>query len=222
MTQPQPPTRMPSLQLPGIEEYCEAHTSPEPGRLATVAANTIRESDASRMMVGNLEGRFLELLVHAVQPKHVLEIGTFTGYSAIAMAAALPQGATITTCDIDPRHAEIAQRHFAEAGVEGRITLRLGPALDTIASLPGPFDFVFIDADKGNYRNYYEAVLPKLSANGLIAVDNVLWTGRILRDDAPDEDTVAMRAFNDFVVRDARVTCVMVPIRDGVTLIRKR
>jgi caffeoyl-CoA O-methyltransferase len=220
---PAPPQRMPSLQLPGIEEYCEAHTSPESAHLATVAANTLRESPAARMMVGQLEGGFLRILVHAIRPAHILEIGTFTGYSAVAMAEALPPGGRITTCDIDPVHAAIAQRHFVLAGVADRVTLKLGPALATIANLPGPFDLVFIDADKGNYRNYYEAVLPKLAPHGLIAVDNVLWTGEVLKSgDGLSEDTHAMQAFNDFVASDPRVECVMLPLRDGVTLIRRR
>ncbi|MFN0096400.1 MAG: O-methyltransferase [Dehalococcoidia bacterium] len=218
---PQRPQRMPSLQLPGIEEYCEAHTSPEPEALIAVAAATQRESPDARMMVGQLEGGFLRFLVHMLQPKHVLEIGTFTGYSAIAMAGALPPGGRITTLDIDPVHAAIAQRHFVQAGVADRVTLRLGAALATLASLPGPFDLVFIDADKGNYPRYFEAVLPKLSPNGVIAVDNVLWRGEVLERGAGG-DTRVIQAFNAAIVADPRVECVMLPLRDGLTLIRRR
>jgi caffeoyl-CoA O-methyltransferase len=173
------------------------------------------------MMVGALEGRFLEMLVFALRPDVILEIGTFTGYSSIAMAGALPAGGKIVTCDINDQSQAAARRHAEAAGVADRIEYRLGPALDTIASLDLMFDFVFIDADKSNYLNYYEAVLPRLSPAGLIAADNTLWSGAVLSDDDKSEDTFGIKAFNDFVVRDSRVVCVQLPIRDGVTLIRK-
>ncbi|MDQ4133701.1 MAG: O-methyltransferase [Actinomycetota bacterium] len=208
---------------PAVEEYAVAHTTPEPDHLVSVAERTRRATEAPEMMVGPVEGRFLEMLVHLAQPRQILEIGTFTGYSALAMAAALPPGGRIVTCDVDPKAAGLAGAHFQASPYADRIELRLGPALDTMAGLQGPFDLVFIDADKGNYRNYYEAALPLLAETGVIAVDNVLWSSRVLEDTASaDDDTRAIAAFNDHVRNDPRVTCVMLTIRDGVTLIRRR
>ncbi|MDQ1437211.1 MAG: hypothetical protein QOK43_840 [Acidimicrobiaceae bacterium] len=206
---------------PAIDAYAEAHTSPPTPVLAALAEETTRDFPAHGMMVGTLEGRFLEMLVFALRPTLVLEIGTFTGYSSISMAAALPPDGRIITCDVDETSNAVARRHAADAGVADRIEFRLGPALDTIAALDGPFDFVFIDADKPNYRNYYEAVLPKLSTGGLIAADNTLWSGRVVSDD-DDENTRAIKAFNDHVAADDRVVCVQLTVRDGVTLVRKK
>ena len=139
------------------------------------------------------------------------------------MAGALPPGGRIVTCELDPERAAFAQRHIDGAGLADRIEIRQGPALETIARLDGPFDLVFVDADKGGYRDYYEAVLPKLSERGLIVIDNVLWSGRVA--EAPSDDdtdsTRAMRAFNDHVAGDARVVSVMLSVRDGVTLARR-
>jgi caffeoyl-CoA O-methyltransferase len=207
---------------PSIEAYAEAHTTPVPAALEALAAETREKlGGLAGMMVGALEGRFLEMLVFALRPKIVLEIGTFTGYSSIAMAGALPPGGRIITCDINEKSQAAARRHAEAAGVADRIDYRLGPAIDTIKSLDLIFDFVFVDADKSNYLNYYEAVLPNLSAAGMIAADNTLWSGAVLNDDDQSEDTFGIKAFNDFVVRDSRVICVQLPIRDGVTLIRK-
>ena len=207
---------------PEIEAYAAAHSTSEHPLLADVAAETRETEESHGMMVGLLEGRFLETLVWLSGARRVLEVGTFTGYSALSMAGALPAGGSIVTCEVDPARAAAARRHFDASPWADRIEIRVGPALDSIAGLDGPFDFVFVDADKVNYRNYYEAVLPKLAENGLIAVDNVLWSGRVLDDTDQSEDTVAMRAFNDFVRDDERVNCVMTTVRDGVTLIRWR
>jgi caffeoyl-CoA O-methyltransferase len=173
------------------------------------------------MMVGTLEGRFLEMLVFARRPHRVLEIGTFSGYSSLAMAAGLPPGGLITTCELSPVHAEAARRHIAASPYADRIEVIEGPAIDTVHGLPGPFDFVFIDADKGSYLAYYEAVLPKLAPGGLIAADNTLWSGNVVNEEDHSPDTEALRAFNDTVAADARVICVQVTVRDGVTLIRR-
>jgi caffeoyl-CoA O-methyltransferase len=205
-----------------VERYAQAHTSPEPPHLARLAEETRAATEVPQMMVGPLEGRFLQFLVAMTGARRVLEIGTFTGYSALSMAEALPPDGRIVTCELSEVHAAIAARHIGESPHAGRIEIRLGPALDTIAALEGPFDLVFIDADKGNYRNYYEAVLPKLAPSGVIAVDNVLWGGAVVRGDDDSPDTRAIAEFNDFVASDDRVECVMVTIRDGVTLIRLR
>ena len=207
---------------PEVERYAAEHSDSEPPHLAELALETRDFSPAANMMVGPLEGQFLALMVGLTNARRILEIGTFTGYSALSMAAALPPGGTITTCEVNPDHAAVARRHFEASPYADRIDLRLGPALDTIAALDGPFDLVFVDADKENYPNYYEAVLPRLAPDGVILADNVLWSGRVV--DAADESdsTTAIRAFNDRVRDDPRVTCVILTIRDGVSVIRRR
>jgi caffeoyl-CoA O-methyltransferase len=150
----------------------------------------------------------------------VLEIGTFTGYSALWMAAALPDDGRLITLEADEAHAEIARRHFEASPYGDRIELRLGRGLDTLRIIEGPFDFIFVDADKPSYQAYFEAVLPMLSPTGLLAVDNVLWRGNVLRPD--EENARALAEFNDRVVADPRVECVMLTVRDGITLVRHR
>jgi caffeoyl-CoA O-methyltransferase len=210
---------------PRIEEYAVAHSTPEPALFAELAAETRQSTSAPNMMVGTLEGRFLSFLVTMLRPQLVLEIGTFTGYSALSMAGSLPPGARIVTCDISEDHVAIARRHIDASPHRDQIDIRVGPATDTLKSLDGPFDLAFIDADKTGYLDYYEAIVPKLAPGGVIAVDNVLWSGRVL-DGAPadevDESTLALREFNDHVLADERVDCVMLPLRDGVTLVRLR
>jgi caffeoyl-CoA O-methyltransferase len=203
-----------------IEKYAEAHTTPPDPLLAKLAEETYATMSAPEMLTGTIEGRLLELLVHGLGAERVLEIGTFTGYASLSMAAGLPEGGHIHTCDIEPRHTEVAQRYIDQSPYADRITIHLGPALETIAKLDGEFDFVFIDADKENYDNYYEAVLPRLSEHGLIAIDNTLWSGKVL--DPPDESSRAIAALNDKLAADDRVVVVQLTIRDGVTLIRRR
>ena len=207
-----------------IERYVESHTTREPDHLAEVAAETREQMSSSGMLTGHVEGRLLEMLVYASGAKRVLEFGTFTGYSALSMAAALPPDGKVITLEVDPERAKVARSHFADSRYGDRIELRLGPALESVAELPGPFDLVFIDADKGGYPDYYEAALARLTSRGLIVVDNTLWSGRVIdeRDPDPDESTLALRRFNDRVARDERVTCVILSVRDGVTLIRRR
>lgn len=206
---------------PDVEAYALAHTSPPAEHLQHVDRETREHLEAPQMMVGAIEGRFLEMLVHALGARRVLEIGGFSGYSAIAMAAGLPAGGHITSCEISPRHAEFAQRHIERAGLSDRIEVRVGPAIETLATLEGAFDFVFIDADKSSYVDYYEACLPLLSDGGLLAADNTLWSGRILDETDESTDTVAIRLFNDHVAADDRVVSVQLTVRDGVTLVRK-
>src|SRR5436190_24055229 len=165
------------------------------------------------------------MLVRLSGARRVLEVGTFTGYSALAMAQALPADGEVITCEIEAKHAEVAKRFFARSPYGKKISLRFGPALQTIDELTDarPIDFVFLDADKENYVNYYERVLPRLKTGGLIVADNVLWSGEVLAGlSAADAPTRALIEFNDLVRRDPRVECVMVPLRDGVSLIRKR
>ncbi len=206
---------------PRVEAYAEWHTTPPEPLLRDLAAETERSLPLPQMMVGPLEGRFLETLVFATGARRVLEIGTFSGYSALSMAAGLPPGGHIVTCEVDPRAVEVARRFVAASPHRHRIEIRLGPALATLAGLAGPFDLVFIDADKVNYVNYYEAVLPKLADRGLIVVDNTLWDGAVLDEDTDDESTAAIQAFNERVRVDERVVCVQLTVRDGVTLVRR-
>jgi caffeoyl-CoA O-methyltransferase len=213
---------MPFVVTEDIEGYAEAHTTPPTELLARLAAETRATLERPQMLTGTIEGRFLEFLVFALGARRVLEIGTYSGYSAISMAAALPAGGHIDTCEVDETHAAVAKRYVEQAGYADRITVHLGPALETIERLEGDFDFVFIDADKQNYVNYYEAVLPQLTERGLIAADNTIWSGRVLDESDDSEATTAIRAFNEHVRGDERVVSVMLTVRDGVTLIRRR
>jgi caffeoyl-CoA O-methyltransferase len=205
-----------------LEAYIEAHTTPPEPHLAALAEETRATLNAPQMLTGTVEGRFLEALVWTAQPQLVLELGTYSGYSALAMAAALPPGGRIVTCELSDEHADFAQRHIDASPYADRIELRRGPALETVATLDGPFDLVFIDADKPNYVNYYEAVLPKLAERGLIAADNTLWSGNVAGEEDQSDAAMALRAFNDRVRDDDRVVCVMLSVRDGITLIRRR
>jgi caffeoyl-CoA O-methyltransferase len=203
-----------------LEAYAEAHTTAPDPLLAELAAETRATMASPQMLTGTIEGRFLELLVHVSGARRILEIGTFTGYSALSMAAALPPDGRIDTLDVEPRHAEVAQRYFDRSPHGAKITLHLGPAVETIGRLEGDFDLVFVDADKASYDAYYEAVLPRLSERGLIAIDNSLWSGRVL--DPQDENARAIAALNDKIAADERVVAVQLTVRDGVTLVRLR
>jgi caffeoyl-CoA O-methyltransferase len=204
-----------------IEQYAAEHTSPLPPLLDELIAETHREfGERATMLSGRIEGTLLQMLVAATNAKRVLEIGMFTGFSAQMMAAALPDDGRIITCDVDPKAIAIAKRYFARSPHGHKIEVREGPALETLRSLAGPFDLIFIDADKGNYSNYYEAALPLLAPDGLIAVDNVLWSGRILDPKEPDDHAIV--AFNDRVRADPRVSHVLLTVRDGLMLIRQR
>jgi caffeoyl-CoA O-methyltransferase len=207
-----------NLVDPRADEYAERHTTPSGELFERLAAETRETSQIPEMMVGEVEGRFLEFLVRATGAQRVLELGTFTGYSSISMARGLADGGRIISCDVNDETNAIARRYAEEAGVADRIEYRLGPALETLAGLDGPFDLVFIDADKENYRKYYEAVLPKLAENGLILADNALRDGRVLEEDSGEP----MQAFNDYVLHDERVECVLLTVRDGILLVRKR
>jgi caffeoyl-CoA O-methyltransferase len=212
---------MKPVTLPGIDEYAEQHTTADPAELADLVAETYASLADPQMMSGPVQGRFLQMLVHALRPRMVVEVGTFSGYAALSMAAALPPGGRIVTCEINPVHARLADRRIAASRHADKITVELGPAIETLARLPGPFDLVFIDADKTSYLDYFEAALGKLAPNGLIVCDNTLWNGDVLDPDSTDPDARALREFNATVAADPRVSVVLVTIRDGLTLIRK-
>jgi caffeoyl-CoA O-methyltransferase len=200
---------------PRIEAYLERMTSPRDDLLAELSEETRGTLGMEQMLTGPVAGRLLELLVWFGRPQRVLEIGTFSGHSALAMAAALPDGGRVDTCELDPERAAFAQRYFDRSPYGSRITLHLGPALETIERLEGDFDFVFIDADKEGYVDYYEAVLPRLSERGLIVADNTLAGGRVVAEQPP------IARFNEHVAADPRTVQVLLSVRDGMTLIRR-
>jgi len=198
-----------------LAEYVERLTSPHEPLLAELSEETARSLGAEEMLSGPVAGRLLELLVWFGRPERVLEIGTFSGHSALAMAAALPEGGRIDTCELDPERAALAQRYFDRSPYGLRVTLHVGPALESIEKLEGAFDFVFIDADKGGYVDYYEAVLPRLTERGLIVADNTLYSGTVVDGEGP------IVRFNEHVAADPRTVQVLLTVRDGMTLIRR-
>jgi caffeoyl-CoA O-methyltransferase len=200
---------------PRIEEYAERFSSPHDSLLAELSEQTAAELGQTQMLTGPVAGRFLELLVWFGRPRRVLEIGTFSGHSALAMAAALADDGRLDACELDPERAAFAQAWFDRSPHGSKITLHVGPATETIERLEGTFDLVFLDADKEGYVGYYEAVLPRLSEHGLIVADNTLAGGRVL------EEGAAISAFNEHVAADPRTVQALLSIRDGMTLIRR-
>ncbi|HJQ27063.1 MAG TPA: class I SAM-dependent methyltransferase [Blastocatellia bacterium] len=203
-----------------VEQFAHDHTKPESERFRRLRDETYREMQSPQMQVGRIEGQFLKMLVRLVGARRVLEIGMFTGYSALMMAEGLPDDGRLITCDVNPKAEAIARRYFDESGHGHKIEIRMGPALDTIKALTGPLDLVFIDADKTNYSNYYEAVMPLVRPGGLIVADNVLWSGRVL--DPQDDDSRAIVEFDKRVTEDPRVESVCLTVRDGMMLAWKR
>jgi caffeoyl-CoA O-methyltransferase len=203
-----------------VEQFARDHTEPESDLHVRLREETYRAMDRPQMQVDVIEGRFLKMLVRLAGARTILEIGTFTGYSALMMAEGLPDEGRLITCEVDPKAEAIARRYFSESPHGSKITLRIGPALETIKTLSGPLDLVFIDADKGNYSNYYEASLPLLRPGGLIVADNVLWSGKVL--DPKDADDHAIVAFDRMVQSDPRVENVCLTVRDGMMLAWKR
>jgi predicted O-methyltransferase YrrM len=209
-----------SLLPERVARYIHQHAR-EPEVLRELRAATASVPH-SGMQIGADQGQFMALLVRLMGAKRCLEIGTYTGYSALAVALALPKDGRLVCCDVSEEWTAVGRPFWKKAGVEKKIDLRIAPALETLKKLKGPFDFVFIDADKPNYINYYERCLELVRRGGLIAVDNVLWSGEVANDKTRDELTVALRKFNDHVRQDERVELAMLPIGDGVTLALKR
>ena len=205
---------------PAIEAYVLAHTTPAPEHLERLEEETKTSLPMPQMFSGTVVGRILETLVFLRKPQLILEIGTYSGGSALWMAQALPPGGRIVTCEVVDENADFAQRHIDASPYADRIEIRRGPALDTIASLDGPYDMVFIDADKTGYPDYYEACVPKLAPDGLIVADNTLRDGSVLNPATGDDGARAMVAFNDRAASDPRVVAVQLSVRDGLTLIR--
>ncbi len=216
----------PTVLTAELHRYLQEVSLREPALLARLREETARRGDAG-MQISPEQGQFMGLLIELTGAKRVLEIGTFTGYSALAMALALPPDGRIIACDVEPETTAVARRYWAEAGVTEKIDLRLAPALETLDRLlaegaAGSFDFAFIDADKENYEVYYERCLTLLRQGGLLAVDNVLWNGRVADPAARDPDTEAIRALNLRLREDPRISLSLVPISDGLSLARKR
>jgi caffeoyl-CoA O-methyltransferase len=204
-----------------IVDYAHRHSTPLPPLLQELLATT-RERLGRRVVWANgpAEATFLQVLARSLGARRILEVGTFTGFSALMMAAALPDDGELVTCDVDPQCLEIARSFFARSPDGHKIEVRQGPALDTLKTLAGPFDLVFVDADKENYVGYFEAALPLLAPDGIMVVDNVLWRGRVLHPETEEDHAIV--AFAEHVQRDARVTNVMLTTGDGVMVIRHR
>jgi len=209
---------------PELHDYLVAHGAPPDAVQHELIAETERLGGISIMQVAPEQGAFMTLLVGALGTKRAIEVGTFTGYSALCIARGLPVDGTLLCCDVSDEWTSIGRRFWEKAGVADKIELRLGPAIETLNSLPEDecFDLAFIDADKPSYRLYFEAILSRLRPNGLILVDNVLWSGAVVDPGASDENTTHIREFNDRVASDPRVEAAMIPLGDGITLLRKR
>ncbi len=209
---------------PELYEYLLAHTPPQDDVLRELAADTAALGPVSMMQIAVEQGALLTMLTRLLGVRFAVEVGTFTGYSAISIARGLAPGGRLLCCDVSEEWTSLARRAWARAGLTDRIELRIAPALDTLRALPKapPVDLAFIDADKTSYRAYYEELLPRLSANGVIVFDNVLWGGSVVDPAKNDESTVAIRELNDFVAVDPRVDAVMLPVADGITVVRRR
>jgi caffeoyl-CoA O-methyltransferase len=205
-----------------IEAYAQAHSMPESDLCRALREETHRSIESPQMVVGPLEGAFLKMMTQLVQATSVLEIRMFTGYSALCFAEALPADGTVLTCEIDEQSAALARQYFARSPIGKKIEVRMGPALETMRHLKGPFDLIFIDADKINYVNYYRWALDLLAPQGVILIDNVLWDGEVLKQPPPDEKTAVIQELNRVVATDPRVTAVLVTVRDGVLVIRRK
>ncbi len=203
-----------------IEGYAFDHTQSECDLLWRLEIETYDRLEIPHMLTGRIEGRLLKMLAQLVEARRIVEVGTFGGYSALSMAEALPEDGYLITCEMDPVAIRFARRFFEESPHGKKIVLKEGPALDTLKTLSGSFDMAFIDADKENYLNYYETLLPLMRPGGLIVVDNVLWGGRVL--DPQDVSDHAIHRFNEKIKDDHRVEKVMLTLRDGVSLLRKR
>ncbi|MGC4096372.1 MAG: class I SAM-dependent methyltransferase [Nitrospira sp.] len=204
-----------------IEAYAETHSIPESAVCRALREETQRTMEHAQMLVGPLEGAFLKMMVRLVGAKRVLEIGMFTGYSALCFAEALPADGTVMTCEVDERSVALARRYIPQASYGSKISIRMGPALDTMRTLTGVFDLIFIDADKTNYLNYYRRALELLAPHGVILIDNVLWSGEVLKQQPPDDSTAAIQELNRTVSADRSVMAVLVTIRDGILMVRR-
>ena len=207
-----------------LHKYLLDHGHNHDPLLAELAAETAKLGRIAGMQIAAEQGTLMGILARAIGARNAIEIGTFTGYSAICVARALPSDGHLLCCDVNGEWTTIARRYWERAGLTNKITLKLAPAAETLAALPAgtTFDFAFVDADKVSYRHYYEEILKRLRQNGLMLIDNVLWGGSVLDGKNQTDDTKAIRALNDFIAQDQRVDAVMIPVSDGLTIVRKR
>ena len=213
---------MKPMVLPEVEAYAEAHSQAESDICRRLREETNRKMEVPQMVVGPLEGAFLKVMAMSVGAKRILEIGTFTGYSALCFAESIPDDGEVVTCDIDPESTALAKRYWAESPYGSKIQLRLAPALETLSNMDGRFDLIFIDADKANYVNYYQRALELIAPTGVILIDNVLWSGDVLKMPPNDSNTEAIQELNRLVHAEPQVSAVLLTIRDGVFLIKPR
>lgn len=206
---------------PEIDNYCINHTSPENELLNKLNRETHAKVLQARMLSGHLQGRFLAMLSNMIQPKHILEIGTYTGYSALCLAEGLQENGKLITIDVNEELEDFVRNYFAQSSLNSKIDFRIGNATQIIPTLTEVFDLVFIDADKLNYSNYYDLAFEKVRKGGYIIADNVLWSGKVTDESKNDKDTLAMRAFNKKIHNDNRVENILLPIRDGLMVVRK-
>jgi caffeoyl-CoA O-methyltransferase len=207
-----------------VHSYLIRHGTPPDAVQQALIEETQRLGGISMMQIAPEQGAFMTLLARVTGAKRAVEVGTFTGYSALCTARGLPEDGRLLCCDVSAEWTAVGRPYWEKAGIAHKIELRIGPAAETLRALPKEevFDLAFIDADKTNYATYYEEILLRMRRNGLILVDNVLWMGNVVKDDAQDPNTVALRAFNAMAASDARVDCVMLPVADGLTILRKR
>ncbi|MBL7862309.1 MAG: O-methyltransferase [Cyclobacteriaceae bacterium] len=204
-----------------IARYAETHTSPESALLKKINRDTHAHVLMPRMLSGQLQGRFLSMISHLMQPRYILEIGTYTGYSALCLAEGLATDGRLITVDVNEELESRVRAYFRQSCWNDKIDYRIGDAAQLIPTLPGNMDLVFIDADKENYSTYYQLVLDKMNSGGIILADNVLWSGKVTQP-KPDKDTRAIQEFNTMVVNDPRVDCLLLPMRDGIMMARKK
>ena len=207
---------------PEIEQYAEAHTTPESSLLAQITRDTYLEVLQPRMLSGHLQGRVLSMLSKMIRPNAILEIGTYTGYSALCLAEGLSAHGTLLTIDKNIELYDRANAYFSESEFASKIRMLKGNALAVVPDLKQKWDLIFIDADKENYQKYYDLTLPNLNKGGFIIADNVLWSGKVIDANENDVDTIALRSFNTALIEDNRVEVLMLPVRDGLTVVRKK
>ena len=207
---------------PELEQYAGSHTSPESELLARINRETHLEVLQPRMLSGHLQGRVLSLLSSLLQPKRILEIGTYTGYSALCLAEGLPNDGKLITIDVNEELQARVQGYFNDSSYKHQIEYHIGDAMELIPSLPDMWDLVFIDADKKNYINYYDLVIEHMNPGGIILADNILWSGKVIDPAATDRETELLRRYNDVIHADDRVENILLPIRDGIMVARKK
>ncbi len=210
------------MMTPEWEEYTREHTTPEPTILAKLNRETQLSQVYPRMLSGHLQGTLLRMICHMLKPLRILEIGTFTGYSAICLASGLHESGILHTIEVNPEQEDIIRRFIAEAGFKEKIILHIGEALKVIPALDEKWDLIFIDADKNNYLKYYKMVFEKVRIGGFILADNAFWGGKVLDQNTRDKETLGIMEFNEFIQKDERVENILCPIRDGLMIIRKK